>query len=535
MKPKILVCTEFTQLSTGYSTYGRDLISGLLARGFDVSEMAIFCNPEDPRINNVPWNVYPVEPPQSNQEAMNQHRSNPQNEFGAAVFDSILLDGNFNIVINFSDFWMLEYQKNSPYRRFFNWLIMPAIDAIPLQSSWIDICRNADGALGYCDWGLDVLREYSGNRVNTLEASPPCSSGYERRNKKELQTRLGLGDDIFIVGTVMRNQRRKLFPSLMKSFREFLDKTGRKNVYLYCHTGYPDLGWDLPELILENGLSSKVIITYRCKNCPNIESTFYRGVDTTCHKCGGQLSLANSSRPISTSELCNIYNTFDLYIQYSIMEGFGIPQIEAGLCGVPVMSVDYSAMSDVVRKINGTPIKVKEFYKELETGRMIAIPDDNHLIDLMTEFFNKSQSERNRLSDLVELTTKSNYNLDSTINSWVKAIQSCKQKEDWNSPPRLWNIPQELPKGLSNTEFAKFIILSVLNQPELLGSYVEYRMLRDLNDKYTRQHFGGIYLSEMSIQGTKNIPQLNQETLFMHFKSLAEKSLSFEKKRCGIE
>ena len=41
-------------------------------------------------------------------------------------------------------------------------------------------------------------------------------------------------------------------------------------------------------------------------------------------------------------------NTFDLYVQYANSEGFGLPQVEAAGCGIPVASVDYSAMSSVV-------------------------------------------------------------------------------------------------------------------------------------------------------------------------------------------
>ena len=56
---------------------------------------------------------------------------------------------------------------------------------------------------------------------------------------------------------------------------------------------------------------------------------------------------------LSTKELVEIMNMFDIYVQYAICEGFGMPQVEAAACGIPIASVDYSAMNDIVHKLNG--------------------------------------------------------------------------------------------------------------------------------------------------------------------------------------
>ena len=57
---------------------------------------------------------------------------------------------------------------------------------------------------------------------------------------------MGINPEWKVIGTVMRNQRRKLFPELFEAFGKYLKKTQDKNTYLYCHTSYPDNGWDLP-------------------------------------------------------------------------------------------------------------------------------------------------------------------------------------------------------------------------------------------------------------------------------------------------
>ena len=70
---------------------------------------------------------------------------------------------------------------------------------------------------------------------------------------------------------------------------------------------------------------------------------------------------------ITQDNLSDIYNIFDLYVQYAICEGFGMPQVEAGACGIPIATVDYSAMHDIIENLNAMPIPPKTKFKELET------------------------------------------------------------------------------------------------------------------------------------------------------------------------
>jgi len=187
----------------------------------------------------------------------------------------------------------------------------------------------------------------------------------------------------------MRNQRRKLYPDLFESFRKFLDMSSDPDTYLYCHTCYPDIGWDIPKLLKQYGIASRVILTYQCNNCESITPAIYQDIVMECPQCGKHSAqLANVQKGLSCKELANIINLFDLYIQYANSEGFGLPQVEAASCGVPVMAVDYSAMESVIRKIRGVPLKLKSRYLELETGCYRAVPDNDYTAEQLLKFFN---------------------------------------------------------------------------------------------------------------------------------------------------
>jgi glycosyltransferase involved in cell wall biosynthesis len=51
---------------------------------------------------------------------------------------------------------------------------------------------------------------------------------------------------------------------------------------------------------------------------------------------------------LTNEELLSLYNIVDCYVSTSLNEGFGMPQLEAIACGVPVVTADNSAMREVV-------------------------------------------------------------------------------------------------------------------------------------------------------------------------------------------
>jgi len=53
---------------------------------------------------------------------------------------------------------------------------------------------------------------------------------------------------------------------------------------------------------------------------------------------------------VSNEELSFLYNMAELFVSPSLNEGFGMPQLEAMLCGCPVVTSDNSAMTEVAKE-----------------------------------------------------------------------------------------------------------------------------------------------------------------------------------------
>src|SRR5690606_35719254 len=119
-----------------------------------------------------------------------------------------------------------EFEERSPFRNYFHWLIMPTVDASPQRPEWISTYMNADGVFTYSDWGLAELKKCNG-LIKTICSAPPGADLETFRpvnNKVKHKAGCGLPQDSFIIRTVMRNQSRKLYPDLIRSFKMFLDK-----------------------------------------------------------------------------------------------------------------------------------------------------------------------------------------------------------------------------------------------------------------------------------------------------------------------
>jgi len=338
----------------------------------------------------------------------------------------------------------------------------------------------------------------------------------------------------------MRNQRRKLYPDLFKTFRMFLDSVNDSNKYiLYCHTSYPDMGWDIPELLNKYSLSSHVYFTYICPVTNSAFSSLFDGAITNSPFTGQiNASISNVKFGASYKQLSEIINMFDIYIQYANSEGFGLPQVEAAACGVPVMATDYSAMETVIRKLEGIPVKPKALYKELETGCNRAVPDNELAVKLLKEFFSKTDEERSNIGMNTRRLFDQHFQWDQSGAAWEKyfdSIDLVPEEKTWLSPPRYRKPSPMLEdhEHKSPLELSRWLISQVLCDENKLDSFMESRLTRDLTYKTTTATTGGMYFNESSaaFEGNNVRSHFDFNKAYNHFLNLCNRHNFWENQR----
>ena len=525
-KKRILLINEFSGLNTGYSTYGLEIMKRLYASDqYVLAELAQYCKADDQRILDIPWAVYPNLP--MTEEEQNQYNSNPLNQFGAWKFEKACLDFKPDIVMCFEDHWYQTFILKSPFRRLFKYVLMPTCDASPQNEGWIADYCTADAVLAYNDWSLNVLSQQSGGDMplrGTASPGADIDNFKPVQNKSALKQQMGLPADCFVVGMVNRNQKRKLFDDLIKAFALFV-QTGPEELvgktYLYLHTAMPDIGWDVFKIALENHISHRILYTHSCKACGSSYPSFCRDLRTFCINCGRDtVSTPNSQFGVNKQVMSQIYNLFDVYVQYCNSEGFGIAQAEAAACGVPVFATDYSAMSDVVRKLKGTPIKVKALSREAETGCYRALPDNENFVEKLINFLSLPEALRKKKGYEARLAVEKHYTYDKAAAKWMEVFNSLdcpSHDQTWLSPPRFHQINTDIPHHISIDDWVNLLLIRVAGRPDLVNSYITHKLAKDLTSGITSGNLGGTYLND-----AEGIGFMRQHLIFNKEKAIEE-------------
>lgn len=147
-------------------------------------------------------------------------------------------------------------------------------------------------------------------------------------DRREARAKLGLPGDKFIVGMVAANKgnpSRKAFSEAIEAFARLLQsKDDRaKGAHLYLHTEASGAaeGVALVPLLQRLGIPPERV------HFPDQYQLQCTGFDD--------------------EHMARLFSAFDVLLNPSFGEGFGIPMIEAQACGTPVITSDFSACPEV--------------------------------------------------------------------------------------------------------------------------------------------------------------------------------------------
>jgi len=539
-------------MNTGYAVIAKEIIPRL-CRKYEVAEFGCYGYANDPRRIG-PWKFYGNLPNENDEQGQQAYKSDGRNAFGKWRFEEVLLDFRPDVVLGLTDVWMFDYALNSPLRHNYSVVYSPTVDSIPINPDWIAEYAKADVVLSYTQWGLEKLRETGGDRLNlggVVNTAVDPNSFFHIPDRAAHKERLGVPKDSIIIGMVARNQKRKLFSRLFAAFRRLLDeleKRGKKEIadkcYLYLHTSYPDNGWWLPTLLKEYNLSSKVLFTYVCPNAPqnglngcgNFFPSFFTEGRQPCHCCFNSVAMfPNPSLGVTPQMMGAIYNLFDCYVQYSCAESPGMPGIESSFCGNPLFGTDYSGVHDVLEHVGGYKIKIQDVWRETETHRYFALPENTHLIEELIKFLSLSEVIRKGIGQKMKAKAQQYFSWDKSAEVWSAAIDSL-PVGNWNQPPRLFNSSSQIPAQCSNSDFIRYCCTNLLGVPERADEFAGMKMLRDLNNGASVEFAGGAYINDNSLMGMVGGSPKNfgRNELVQTLLSEREKMNYWEKRRVGM-
>ena len=414
-KRRILFVGEASFIATGFGVYWNEVIKRLHETGdFSIAELGGYASDGDPQIQSVPWKFYPVQPHPNDQRAQQIFRSKPTYQFGENRFDDVCIDFKPDVVCAIRDAWMDEFILRSPFRKHFKLIWMPTIDGEPQRDLWLDMYKRCDGILTYSEYGMNLLKRTGRPGTNLITIASPGADievFKPAEDKKAHKKKLGIDPESFIIGITARNQKRKLYRDLIEAFSMWVYKAKSKGhtdlvrkTFLYLHTSYPDVGYDIGSAIKEFKVANKVIMTYLCAKCGTAFPARFAGSTMNCIKCS-QLTAhpPNASHQCPRHILADIMKCFDLYVQYSICWNKGSP----------VLMHDYRYKN----------------IEDVEIGDKVITHD--HKIQTVTKKFTSKPTDSvgiNIYGDYQSYKCTKNHPL-LTQRGWISAGELC--KSDW--------------------------------------------------------------------------------------------------------
>jgi len=319
---RILFTAAAPWVNSGYGKPMRSLVPMLTQAGHEIGLCAFFGfqgTVAEMEVGGVTLRVYPIMKASYFNDSIQHH----------------VKDFNADIVITLQDVWILQNWG----KRGFAWCPWMPVDSHPVTDMILDAMSSCHTALVYTRWAQTELNAhgFENNRYMPLGTDTKI---YKPMDKRECRKLFGFPEDTFIAGMIGANSSypsRKSIPEVLMAWRRWIDD-GREGI-LYVHTSLT------PKGKVEYGVDFEKVLKMLDLPWSTIDDP-----DPERHARARVILPSQYKYWTGTyddAELAQIINTFDVLLEPSMAEGFGLPIIEAQACGVPVVTLNNTSMPEI--------------------------------------------------------------------------------------------------------------------------------------------------------------------------------------------
>jgi hypothetical protein len=310
-------------------------------------------------------------------------------------------DSEPGVVITLTDVWVLspEIVAQVPTA---SWMPVDTKPLSAMDHGWLK--RSHALPIAMSRFGHQQLID-AGHNALYVPHAVDVDTFRPHEDRASLRDEMAIPRDAFVVGINAANRgkdpSRKAFPQQFEAFAR-LHRRHRDAVLLVHSQVKSPFGMDLTPLIADLGIADAVRFSDQ---------------------------YAYTSGMLTPAYLAGLYNCCDVVSNASYGEGFGLPILEAQACGVPVITTDCSAMSELTGA--GWRVRGHRYWVPMHQAWWMA-PDVDHLTRTLVKAYDGEAAKRSARARDFAL----GYDADKVlVENWKPALESLEQwVADWSAP-----------------------------------------------------------------------------------------------------
>lgn len=310
-------------------------------------------------------------------------------------------EGDPGIVIALTDPWVLDWRVCAQLP-LASWVPIDHDPIMPRTDEWF--ARAGAIPIAMSRFGERMLAEAGRESVYVPHGFDPKQFS-PLKDRDKVREALGMPKDAFIVGMVAANKgfpSRKGFSMAISAFAKFKESHPDAVLYLHTQLEEPD-GENIPAL------------------CDAVKVR-----PMTSDPYGLALGAP-------TAHVGALMNAFDVLLNPSWGEGFGVPLIEAQACGTPCISTNFSSMPEVAPAEEGNwLIGGQKTWTPFDSWQMVA--DVDNILDALENAYDEPNAERILRRAHVAAFAHSEYTAEYVTETyWKPALEEIQAQLDWRS------------------------------------------------------------------------------------------------------
>lgn len=387
---KLLWISDFPNLPTGYAQVTRNVLSGLTNAGVPVS-----CVGFQYAGMPLPFQNYTVfsngiggDPYSALTNILNQHVATLKPEYTGFLCDSFMIR------------WLIEKRIMGDtigtiaenMKKATKLLMYYPFDSKDVYDGSKDVLEQMDVRVAMSQFGQALLKKEAG--LDSFHIPHGVDTHIYRplpQNIKDTLRRDNNWENKFIVGSISRNQSRKLNTRTMEVFKEFASNKEDAMLLFHCDPLDP-AGTNLIDFGKRLNIIDKM-------------------------KFSGQVNFMYG---FPEQRLNALYNLMDVHILATTGEGFGIPIIESQAVGIPNICTDYTSAKELIQG-HGYLAKIQTYIiGQLNTHR--AMVDINDMVKKLDKMYYHPE-KRKRMGQRAREFTLRHYSWEKIIRMWIELLE----------------------------------------------------------------------------------------------------------------